>query len=102
MLSCCLLHCLHHQCREWVEVSLHNHHQWVGWECLQCQLSACHQWAPTDLQFIEDTQVRSQSKFYMVKPYYSRVPYLCLEVYLVFLRWFWHLGKSEGQHQGSF
>ncbi|MBA0601962.1 hypothetical protein Gorai_002163, partial [Gossypium raimondii] len=42
MHSCYLLPCPHRQCQAW-EVLLH--HPWEEWECLQCQLSACHQWA---------------------------------------------------------
>lgn len=53
MHSYCLLLCPLHQCQEWVvqgwAVVLLLHHQWAGWECLQCHHSACHQWAPIDL-----------------------------------------------------
>ena len=48
MLSCYLSPCLHPPCQAWgdqlwEEVLLH--HPWEEWECLQCHLSACHQWA---------------------------------------------------------
>ena len=58
MLNCCLSHCLHHQCQEWVEVSLH-HHRWVGWGCLQCHLMACHPWVHTDIWFVEHKRENS-------------------------------------------